>query len=84
MRGFDHSSIWKLAHLRLEHQLETHHFDEQYERRGRVQRCWARNHIRQTLAAIAKGYYEIDCATDIAAYSSKEVADRTMEFHGLR
>jgi hypothetical protein len=36
--GYDYTSIWKLARLRLEHALETHHFDERFERQGRIQR----------------------------------------------
>ncbi len=76
--GYSHSSIWKLARLRIEHRLETHRFAEQFERQGRVQRRWARNHLQHPLAAVDKGYYDIDCTTDISAYDPSEVADMLM------
>ena len=76
--GYDNASVWKLARLRLEHMLETHRFDEQYGRHGRLHRRWAKNHVQHPLATIDKGYYDVDCTTDISAYDPAEVADMLM------
>lgn len=65
--GYDHASVWKLARLRLEHMLETHRFDELYDRQGRIQRRWAKNPIQHPLATVDKGYYDVDCTTDLSA-----------------
>jgi hypothetical protein len=67
--GYD-TCVWKLARLRLKHALETHQFDEQYERQGQTQRRWAKNHSKHPLATIDKGYYDVDCTTDLSAYGA--------------
>lgn len=76
--GYDHASIWELARIRLEHVIKTHRFDEQYERQGRAQWRWAKNHIQHPLATIDMGYYDIDCTTDLSAYGSAEISDMLM------
>ena len=69
-----------MARLRLEHMIETHHFDEQSERHGRTHRRWAKNRILHTRATIDKGYDHVDCTTDRSAYGPAEIAE--MPMHG--
>lgn len=59
----------------LSESLKTHTFHEEVTVDGKVYRKRAKRPIRHPFPPRDRGYYTVDCTTDLSAYSSEEVAD---------
>ncbi|HLR11361.1 MAG TPA: insertion element protein [Sporosarcina sp.] len=74
--GFETKHTDELAHYYLIEKLRTHHFHkETVSPSGHKHREWANKPIEHPLGSKDRGYYKIDCKTDLTGYSPTEKAN---------
>lgn len=63
-----------LATLWLENQLQTHKFHTEISKGGSTYRRWAKNPLAHPLPTLDKGYYTVDCTSDVSGYDMEHLA----------
>ncbi|WP_139367611.1 hypothetical protein [Bacillus alkalicellulosilyticus] len=77
--GITEKSTRKIAYIKLVNQLRYHHFNEEQSDRVHKYKVWARNPIQQPLPSLDKGFYDVDCTTDISDYDVDYVANMVLK-----
>ncbi len=77
--GMDLKSPYAVARSLMEAKFLTHSFHEEVVIGGRTYRKKAKHPIRHPLPTKDRGFYEVDCATDLSAYSPNEIAGMVLQ-----
>ncbi|MGM9928099.1 MAG: insertion element protein, partial [Bacillus sp. (in: firmicutes)] len=70
----DTNSYYTMAYLYLLEQLPSHPFYEEFVNSEGTSIQYAKNPLEHPIAAIDKGYYAVDCKTDVSGLSTNELA----------
>ncbi|GMA60319.1 insertion element protein [Alicyclobacillus fastidiosus] len=77
--GMDLKSPYAAARSLMEAKFHTHSFHEEVVIGGKTYRKKAKRPIRHPLPTRDRGFYEVDCATDLSAYSPDEIAEMVLQ-----
>lgn len=72
--GETKASLSALAKKQLEVTLRSHKFYEVVTTKGDSYKNWAKNPLEHPLPTVDKGYYTVDCTTDISGYTPEHLA----------
>jgi hypothetical protein len=77
--GIDDASISKLAYLKLKEKFKTSQFHEKVTIDGKRHRRSAKNPIEHPMPTPDKGWYSVDCTTDLSSYEPKQIANMVLQ-----
>lgn len=77
--GLYRTSLRYLAFKWLEEELKTHRFHKEVLDGTSYHNEWANNPIEHPLPPIDKGFYEVDCTTDLSAYEPDYIANMILK-----
>jgi hypothetical protein len=77
--GMDMKFPYAVARSLLEAKFRTHSFHEEVLIDGKSYRKKAKRPIRHPLPTRDRGFYEVDCATDLSAYSPDQIAEMVLQ-----
>lgn len=72
--GYTSTNLYYIAKKKLIDDIEGHRFYVEIEKDGRMVRKWAKNPIDHPLPPIDKGFYTVDCLTDVSGYTTEDLA----------
>lgn len=79
VNGLSDKSIRKIARNKLVSELSSHHFHKVLTDGIRNYKVWAQNPIEHPIPTNDKGFYEVDCTTDLSACGNEHIANMILK-----
>lgn len=77
--GIKENSIRKIAALKLSGELKEHPFHKVKSDRGLTYKVWAKDPIEHPLPPTDKGYFQVDCTTDLSSFDESQIANMILK-----
>lgn len=81
LNDIDTNSYYTMAYLYLLEQLPSHPFHEEFVNSQGTYIKYAKSPLEHPIAAIDKGFYIVDCKTDVSALSTDELAKLMLQMN---
>lgn len=79
MNGVNEGSVRKIASIKLAMDLKKHSFHKVMSDGSLNYKVWAKNPIEHPLPPTDKGYFSVDCTTDLSDFDTEHIANMLLK-----